>query len=363
MGSFILRRFGVMILTAICLTFVVFFAILLGLYYALRSWRFQKTLLLVASYAFYAAWNPPFVILLWVSTMIDWFAAKRMDGEDDRRRRVALLCVSLGANLGLLGFFKYGGFMLENFQNVVGFYGMTFEAAKPDIILPVGISFYTFQTMSYTMDVYLGRSRSSKSFLDFALYVTFFPQLVAGPIVRATHFLPQCETPRRATRDMFLWGLFLMTLGLFQKIVLADVMLAGAADTVFGWSRGPVATLDAWLGVLAFSGQIFFDFAGYSTTAIGAAMCFGFSLPDNFRCPYAAIGFSDFWTECALTCQPTSTWAMLTPSIASTCAESRSCFGRPWRVSTRAWGRSRSSSAAFHAATVSTVSQVLPSAM
>ena len=276
-------------------TFVVFFAVLLGLYYALRSWRMQKTLLLVASYAFYAAWNPPFVILLWISTVIDWFAARRMDGEDDRRKRIALLCVSLAANLGLLGFFKYGGFMLENFQNVVGFYGMTFEAAKPDIILPVGISFYTFQTMSYTLDVFLGRSKSSKSFLDFALYVTFFPQLVAGPIVRATHFLPQCETPRRATRGMFHWGLFLMTLGLFQKIVLADVMLAGAADTVFGWSRGPVATLDAWLGVLAFSGQIFFDFAGYSTTAIGAAMCFGFSLPDNFRCPYAAVGFSDFW--------------------------------------------------------------------
>jgi len=277
------------------LTFVAFFGVLLVLYYALRSWRLQKSLLLVASYLFYAAWNPPFVVLLWISTAIDWFAAKRLGHEERRGHRIALLCISLGANLGLLGFFKYGGFMLENFQNVVGFYGMSFEAAKPDIILPVGISFYTFQTMSYTLDVFLKRSKPSHSFLDFALYVTFFPQLVAGPIVRATHFLPQCETPRRATFDMFRWGLFLMTLGLFQKIVLADTMLAGASETVFNWSRGPVATLDAWLGVLAFSGQIFFDFAGYSTCAIGAALCFGFSLPDNFRCPYAAIGFSDFW--------------------------------------------------------------------
>ena len=277
------------------LTFVVFFAVLLAAYYALGSWRAKKWLLLVASYAFYAAWNPPFVILLWVSTAIDWFAAGRLHTEERRGRRVALLCVSLAANLGLLGFFKYGGFLLENFQNVVGFYGMTFEAAKPDIILPVGISFYTFQTMSYTLDVYLKRSAPARSFLDFALYVTFFPQLVAGPIVRATDFLPQCLTPQRATRAMLSWGLFLMTLGLFQKVVLADVMLSGAAETVFGWSRGPVATLDAWLGVLAFSGQIFFDFAGYSTCAIGAAMCFGFSLPDNFRCPYAAVGFSDFW--------------------------------------------------------------------
>jgi alginate O-acetyltransferase complex protein AlgI len=226
---------------------------------------------------------------------IDWFAAGHMDTEVRRGRRIALLCVSLAANLGLLGFFKYGGFLLENFQNVVGFYGMTFEAAKPDIILPVGISFYTFQTMSYTLDVFLGRARPSRSFLDFSLYVTFFPQLVAGPIVRATDFLPQCETPRRANRTMFNWGLFLMTLGLFQKIVLADTMLSDAAETVFNWSRGPLAPLDAWLGVLAFSGQIFFDFAGYSTCAIGAALCFGFSLPDNFRCPYAAIGFSDFW--------------------------------------------------------------------
>ena len=277
------------------LTFVVYFAALLILYYALRNWTAQKSLLLLASYVFYAAWNPPFVLLLWISTLIDWFAARAIGDTTHRGRRVVLLCLSLVANLGLLGFFKYGGFLMENFQNVVGFYGMSFQAAKPDIILPVGISFYTFQTMSYTLDVYLGRSRPSKSFLDFALYVTFFPQLVAGPIVRATDFIPQCESARRATRQMFSWGLFLMTLGMFQKIVLADTMLAPTADLVFGWTRGPLAALDAWLGVLAFSGQIFFDFAGYSTCAIGASLCFGFSLPDNFRCPYAAVGFSDFW--------------------------------------------------------------------
>ncbi len=277
------------------LSFLAFFGVVLISYYTLRSWRWQKTLLLIASYAFYAAWNPPFVVLLWISTAVDWFAAKRMHEEESHSRRVALLCVSLAANLGLLGFFKYGGFVLENFQNVVGFYGGHFEAAAPDIILPVGISFYTFQTLSYTLDVFLRRAKPSRSPLDFALYVTFFPQLVAGPIVRATDFLPQCLKPRRATRSMFGWGLFLMTLGLFQKVVLADTLLAPTAEAVFGWSKGPLATLDAWLGVLAFSGQIFFDFAGYSTTAIGAALCLGFSLPDNFRCPYAAVGFSDFW--------------------------------------------------------------------
>jgi alginate O-acetyltransferase complex protein AlgI len=226
---------------------------------------------------------------------VDWFAANRLEVEENRRKRFVYAGLSMVANLGLLGFFKYGGFVLDNFVSVVGFYGVAFQPAQPDIILPVGISFYTFQTMSYTLDVFHHRSHRAKSFLDFALYVTFFPQLVAGPIVRATQFLPQCLTPKRASRTQFHWGLFMMTLGLFQKVVLADAMLAPAAETVFGLTRGPLHALDAWLGVLAFSGQIFFDFAGYSTCAIGVALCFGFSIPDNFRRPYAAIGFSDFW--------------------------------------------------------------------
>jgi alginate O-acetyltransferase complex protein AlgI len=277
------------------LTFIAFFIVVLGLYYSIRSWRAQKILLLAASYVFYAAWNPPFVVLLWISTAVDWFAARLLETTESRRKRVAYLTVSLVANLGLLGFFKYGGFFLDNFVSVVGFYGVSYQPAKPDIILPVGISFYTFQTMSYTLDVYLRRSKTAGSLLDFALYVTFFPQLVAGPIVRATQFLPQCLSPRRATRAQFHWGLFLTTLGLFQKVVLADAMLSPAAETVFGFTKGPLHVLDSWTGVLAFSGQIFFDFAGYSTCAIGIALCLGFSLPDNFRRPYAAVGFSDFW--------------------------------------------------------------------
>jgi len=277
------------------LTFIVFFMILLGLHYTIQSWKARKYILLIGSYLFYAAWNPPFVILLWISTLIDWFAANRLETEESKGKRVAYLLLSLTANLGLLGFFKYGGFFLENFTAVVGFYGAEFQAATPDIILPIGISFYTFQTLSYTLDVYKKRAHPAKSFLDFALYVTFFPQLVAGPIVRATDFIPQCEAPKRATAQMFGWGLFLMSLGLFQKVVLADAMLAPTAEAVFGFAKGPLNALDAWLGVLAFSGQIFFDFSGYSTCAIGVALCFGFSLPDNFRVPYAAIGFSDFW--------------------------------------------------------------------
>jgi alginate O-acetyltransferase complex protein AlgI len=163
-----------------------------------------------------------------------------------------------------------------------------------DILLPVGISFYTFHSLSYTLDVYRGVMQPTRSLRDFVLAVSFFPQLVAGPIVRAGDFLPQLLAPPKPQTGRFLWGLALMTLGLFEKVVLADTMLAGSADRVFGHG-GPLIALDSWMGVIAFAGQIFFDFAGYSTCAIGAALCLGFHLKDNFRFPYAAIGFSDFW--------------------------------------------------------------------
>lgn len=276
------------------LTFVVFFAVVLLSYRALRSWGARKNLLLAASYLFYGAWNPPFVLLLVLSTVIDYAAAARIAAETRPAYRRAWLAFSLSANLGLLGYFKYGDFLLANFQQVLALAGITYVPPSLGLVLPVGISFYTFQSLSYTLDVYGGRLAPTRSLRDFALYVTFFPQLVAGPIVRAIDFLPQVATPRAAADGRLPWGLFLMTLGLFQKVVLADTLLSSAADTVFNHA-GPVASLDAWVGVLAFSGQIFFDFSGYSTCAIGAALCLGFSLGDNFRFPYAAVGFSDFW--------------------------------------------------------------------
>ena len=276
------------------LTFIVFFCVVLALHYAPFSWRIKKTNLLIASYLFYAAWNPPFVLLLWLSTVVDWFVAKRLYVEKKRSRRRTLLLISIAVNLGLLGYFKYGGFLLENFQALMASMGVAYEPPAWNIILPVGISFYTFQTMAYTLDVYLKRSAPAKSFLDFALFVTFFPQLVAGPIVRPTTLIPQFRYPHVATMPQLKWGLALMTIGMFSKIVIADGLLAGPADTVFGADE-MLYPLDAWLGTLAFSGQIFCDFAGYSTTAIGVALTLGFSLPDNFRFPYAAIGFSDFW--------------------------------------------------------------------
>lgn len=276
------------------LTFVVFFAIVVALHNAPLPWRAKKFNLLIASYIFYGAWSPPFVILLLISTAIDWQAARWIHASTSETRRRMFLTLSLVANLGFLGFFKYGGFLLENYTALMKSIGVVYQPPAWDIILPVGISFYTFQTMAYSLDVFLRRAAPTKSLLDFALFVTFFPQLVAGPIVRPSQLVPQFAEPKRATTQQFYWGLALMTLGLFEKVVLADSFLAPAADGAFG-ARGAIAPLDAWTGVLAFSGQIFFDFSGYSTIAVGSALCLGFGLPNNFRFPYAAIGFSDFW--------------------------------------------------------------------
>jgi alginate O-acetyltransferase complex protein AlgI len=282
------------------LTFMVFFAIVLLMHAMPFRWTTRKINLLIASYLFYAAWNPPFVILLWISTIVDWWAAKKLVDAEQPAARRAWMLLSVVANLGMLGYFKYGTFLLANFTALMATLGVVYHPPAFDIVLPIGISFYTFATMSYTLDVYLRRARPASNFLDYALFVTFFPHLVAGPIMRPTELVPQFAQPRRATPQMLRFGLVLMTIGLFQKVVLADGFLAKAAEMVYDGDGIP-GTLDAWVATLAFSGQIFCDFAGYSTTAIGAAMCLGFAMPDNFRFPYAAIGFSDFWRRWHIT--------------------------------------------------------------
>ena len=276
------------------LTFVVFFAVVVTLYWSIRSWNARKNLLVIASYIFYGAWNPPFAALLFSTTAMDFWLGRQIAKAKNQPSRRAWLVASVCMNLSMLGFFKYGNFLLENFQWLLARIGVIYIPPHLDILLPVGISFYTFHSLSYTLDIYRGVLQPTRSLRDFVLAVSFFPQLVAGPIVRAGDFLPQLVRPPRLRIGQFLWGLLLMTLGLFEKIVLADTMLAGSADRIFGYA-GPLVALDSWLGVIAFAGQIFFDFAGYSTCAIGAALCLGFHLKDNFRFPYAAIGFSDFW--------------------------------------------------------------------
>lgn len=282
------------------LLFLVFFAVVLGLHRLPLPWSLRKANLPVASYLFYAAWNPPFVLLLWLSTIVDWTIAKRIAATSSDRGRRALLLVTLCSNLGLLGYFKYGGFLLQTFTDLMAAVGVVYHPPAMDIVLPVGISFYTFQTLSYTLDVYLRRAKPADSFLDFALYVGVFPQLVAGPIVRATDFLPQCREPKVVTTRELGLGATLLVFGLFEKVVVADWLLSPSADAVFDHVAA-AGTLDAWMGALAFSGQIFFDFGGYSMCAIGSAMCLGFHLPRNFHSPYASLGFSDFWRRWHIT--------------------------------------------------------------
>ncbi len=277
------------------LSFVAFLIIVLALYYSkFLNWTAKKRMLLLSSYVFYGMWNPPLIILLWISTVVDWTAGKKLAVIEDKRKRKLWLLLSMIVNLGFLAFFKYGNFLLENFTSIVTSLGWDFKARPLDIILPMGISFYTFQTMSYTIDMYQRKGERARTFLDFALYVTFFPQLVAGPIVRAKDLITQFYEPKKATINQFIWGLFLLTIGVFQKVVLADALLSSTSDAVFDAGK-ILHGLDAWVGTLAFSGQIFFDFAGYSTCAIGIALMLGIVLPDNFRYPYASIGFSDLW--------------------------------------------------------------------
>ena len=283
------------------LTFVVFLAIVLAVWSLPLGWTPKKVFLLVASYLFYAAWNPPFVILLWISTVVDWWAAQAMVRSERPATRRAWMVTSVVVNLGMLGFFKYGQFLLDNFVAVAAAAGVDYQPPKWNIILPIGISFYTFATLSYTLDVYLRRAKPAKHFLDYALFVTFFPHLVAGPIMRPTELVPQFAEPKHANRSMLLFGLALVILGLFQKVVLADGFLSPVVEKVYDAREGVPLALDAWVATLAFSGQIFCDFAGYSTTAIGVALCLGFAMPDNFRFPYAAIGFSDFWRRWHIT--------------------------------------------------------------
>ena len=281
-------------------TFIVFFILILFLHNLPLSWKSKKINLLLASYIFYAAWNPPFILLLWMSTVIDFYVGRSLYTQENHFKKKMLLILSLIGNLGMLIFFKYGTFLLENFVALCNAVGFDYHPAEPNIILPAGISFYTFTTLCYTIDMYQKRSEPVKSLLDFSLFVTFFPHLVAGPIVRPPQLVPQFESPRKASLKQLTDGLLLLTLGLFMKVVLADSMLSATADSVFE-SKEVLLSLDAWIGVLAFSGQIFLDFAGYSTCAIGVALCLGFVLPQNFNYPYAAIGFSDFWKRWHIT--------------------------------------------------------------
>jgi len=277
------------------LLFFVFYAIVIATYLGINNWTARKAFLVVASFVFYASYRPIYVLILLVLILFDYWAALQIGRTKEPRTRKVLLVGSISLNLSFLGYFKYTNFLLETLTPVAAWLSGPAQFTPLDIFLPIGISFHVFQSMSYVIDTFKGEIQPTRSLLDFTLFVSFFPQLVAGPIVRGSEFLPQLERERPINGQALGWAATLITIGMFEKVVLADVLLGPVTDKVYQLPTPLVGFGDAWLATLAFAGQIFFDFNGYSLCAVGAALGLGFHLPWNFWCPYAAIGFSDFW--------------------------------------------------------------------
>lgn len=277
------------------IAFLLFLPLVVGGYALLRGhFRAQNTMLLVASYVFYGWWDWRFLGLIAFSTVVDYVAARGMAKTEEQRKRRWLLLASLAANLGTLALFKYFGFFAESAVDLLHLFGFRADAPTLRVILPVGISFYTFQTLSYTIDVYRGALRPVRRFDDFALYVSFFPQLVAGPIERAETLLPQIVRPRRFDLAQISDGLWLILLGFVKKLVIAD-RLGQIADLGFTTDRPAFGLLPAVVFVVAFAFQIYGDFSGYSDIARGVAKLMGFELMVNFRKPYLVADPSAFW--------------------------------------------------------------------
>jgi D-alanyl-lipoteichoic acid acyltransferase DltB (MBOAT superfamily) len=274
-----------------------FFVAVLLVYYAL-PFRAQNVWLLAASYFFYGSWDWRFLSLLWLSTVIDYAAGLAIQAareRDHRRAMRAALTVSVGAQLAILGFFKYFNFFADTAALMLGRMGFHPSLPALTVILPVGISFYTFQTMSYTIDIYRGRFQPTRTFVDFALSVAFFPHLIAGPIQRARSLLVQIERPRVVTQDCWERGLALIAIGLIRKVAIADP--AGTLADAYFAHPSEYTSVPLACGLMLYGLQIYNDFAGYSEMARGSANLMGFELMRNFRHPYFARNVSEFWTR------------------------------------------------------------------
>jgi len=274
------------------LAFLVFISVFFLLYFAVRGMP-RLILCLVASYFFYGWWDWRFLTLIVISTCIDFFVGRQLSFTVKEAKRKQLLYISIIANLGFLLFFKYFNFFIDSFKEMVVSSGLETNMDTLNIILPMGISFYTFQSMSYTIDIYRKQLTAEQSILKFATYISFFPQLVAGPIVRASDFLPQFTMDRKFNWDRIIQGLGQVLWGFFKKVAVAD-SLALYVDLCFG-APGTYGSLHLLIGVIFWAFQIYCDFSGYSDIAIGLAKMMGFDFPQNFRTPYFSKNFSEFW--------------------------------------------------------------------
>jgi alginate O-acetyltransferase complex protein AlgI len=273
--------------------FLLFFVVVFAVYWALPSHRLRVWVLLGASFYFYAKWNRWLAALIGVSTALDYALARGMEATASPRRRKLLLAVSLIANLGLLCYFKYANFFLQSLAEALRAAGCDASLPLLQVILPIGISFYTFEAINYTVDVYRGRVRAERNLAHFMLFITFFPHLVAGPIVRARDFLPQIARPKRWDWARLHLGAQLFLLGLFKKLAIADRMPLWT-DSVFA-NPQLHNTGAAWLAVLAYALQIYCDFSGYSDMALGSAHLLGYKLAVNFELPYLSANVAEFW--------------------------------------------------------------------
>ena len=274
-------------------TFLIFLAITLSLYYRLRH-KGQNWLLLIASYIFYGWWDYRFAFLLLATSLLDYVFALWIDKSDAPARRKFFLTLSIVLNMGVLCIFKYFNFFAESLARLLTTVGVNPSFPILNVILPVGISFYTFLSMSYTIDVYRREIPAARNPLDFLLYVAFFPHLVAGPIVRASYLLPQCQAIRTIKRAQVTDGIWLILLGYVKKVVIAD-RLAPIVNWGFAQPFPPLTDANAWLIIYAFAFQIYGDFSGYSDIARGLSKLMGFELVENFRAPYLVTNPSAFW--------------------------------------------------------------------
>lgn len=275
--------------------FAIFLPIVFLLYWFVttKNSKVQNFLIVAASYLFYGWWDWRFLSLILFSTIVDFSIGQKLRKEENQLKRKVLLWTSILVNLGFLGFFKYYNFFLDNFTTAFSFFGKDIQANSLNIILPVGISFYTFQTLSYTIDVYKRKLKPTKDFIAFSAFVSFFPQLVAGPIERATHFLPQFYKKRTFDYSKAVDGMRQILWGLFKKIVIAD-NCAEYANQIFNNSADMNGSTLV-LGALFFTFQIYGDFSGYSDIAIGTSRLFGFDLMRNFNFPYFSRDIAEFW--------------------------------------------------------------------
>jgi D-alanyl-lipoteichoic acid acyltransferase DltB (MBOAT superfamily) len=271
------------------LAYLLFLGAVLALYWALPR-RGQNVLLVAASYVFYGWEHPWFLLPLWISTLVDYACALAIERFPDRRRW--FLVVTVAASIALLATFKYANFVLENVNALLSNFGSDPLQTMLHLALPAGLSFYTFQSIGYVVDVYAGRVRAERNLLDYALYVSFFPQLVAGPIERAGHMLPQYHASRRFDPAGWRTGIMLMLWGFLKKVVVAD-NAAGLVNKTFALADPSFPVI--WAGVFAFAIQIYADFSGYTDIARGAARLLGIELMENFRHPYLATSPADFW--------------------------------------------------------------------